>query len=394
MKSPYELDDALGLRYFITDTTGVGGRLRDRIEDFVVDELPRDVPCSKGGDYLHFTLEKRDMETISAVRKIARCLHVSFKRFGYAGNKDKRAVTRQRVSVWRVKHEDLESIRIHGLRLFDFMNADSRIYLGDSKGNCFLISVRNVAIPGQEAEALVRTTIGQARITGVPNYYGYQRFGTIRPNTHLVGRKLVKSAIEAAVLTYLGTCYSAEREDARQARQYLEETRDYRGALRLCPKRLTYERTMLDALAKNPADFAGAIRRIPKRLARLFVHAYQAYLFNTLLSAMIESGMQIRGCEVPLVGFRTKVHNDRQGELLRLLLDEENIAPKDFYISAIPELSSEGEMRAASLDVSPQFSTHLEDSNDSVMTFKFMLPPGSYATVVLREFMKSDPLAY
>ena len=97
--SPYSLDHMLGLQYFTTDTLGIGGRLRCYCEDFLVEELPKELPACKEGDYVHFTLEKRNWETIAAVKSIAKSLGVSSNRFGYAGNKDKRAVTRQRVAV-------------------------------------------------------------------------------------------------------------------------------------------------------------------------------------------------------------------------------------------------------------------------------------------------------
>jgi tRNA pseudouridine13 synthase len=384
----------LGLQYFITDTLGIGGRLRCDCEDFLVEELPKASPACKEGDYVHFTLEKRNWETIAAINSIARSLGVSSNRFGYAGNKDKRALTRQRVAVWRVKPDRLLEVRIEGIRLSDLVVSDSRLSLGDLEGNRFRITVRDPDLPIEQLGETLRETCEQINASAIPNYYGYQRFGTIRPNSHLVGKRLVEGDVEGAVMRYLGSPCADEKEDAKQARQYLDQTRDCKGALRLYPRRLGYERAMLDHLSKNCGDYVGAIRRLPKRLGRLLVQAYQSYLFNRILSATIEARPDIVDRFLPLIGFRTEVDDSPEREILRTVLDREGVTPRGFYVRAIPELSSEGAIRKASVKVSPHSIIQENERTGTVVTFEFSLPAGSYATTTLREFMKADPLAY
>lgn len=391
--SPYSLDHMLGLQYFTTDTLGIGGRLRCYCEDFLVEELPKAFPSCKEGDYVHFTLEKRNWETIAAVKSIAKSLGVSSNRFGYAGNKDKRALTRQRVAVWGVRPDRLKEVRIEGIRVSDLVVSDSRLHLGDLEGNRFRIVVRNPDLTIDRFDETLRGTCEQINANGVPNYYGYQRFGTIRPNTHLVGKKLVLGDVEGAVMSYLGSPCTTEKEDAEYARHYVDQTRDYPGALRLYPKRLGYERAMLDHLTKNHSDYVGAIRRLPKRLGRLLVQAYQSYLFNRILSTITETGLEIGNSFLPLIGFRTDVDDSPEREIVRTLLDCEGVTPRDFYIRTIPELSSEGTIRKASVEVSPHFTVQ-RNSEHREVTFEFSLPAGSYATIVLREFMKTDPSGY
>jgi tRNA pseudouridine13 synthase len=391
--SPYSLDHMLGLQYFTTDTLGIGGRLRCYCEDFLVEELPKEFPACEEGDYVHFTLEKRNWETIAAVKSIAKSLDVPANRFGYAGNKDKRALTRQRVAVWGVKPDRLKEVRIEGIRLSDLVVSDSRLHLGDLEGNRFRIVVRNPDLTIDRFDETLRETREQINASGVPNYYGYQRFGTIRPNTHLVGKKLVQGDVEGAVMSYLGSPCATEKEDAENARYYVDQTRDYQGALRLYPKRLGYERTMLDHLAKNHSDYVGAIRRLPKRLGRLLVQAYQSYLFNRILSTITETGLEIGNSFLPLIGFRTDVDDGAEREIVKAVLDCEGVTPRDFYIRAIPELSSEGTIRKASVQVNPHFTVQ-RNSEHREVTFEFSLPAGSYATIVLREFMKTDPSSY
>jgi tRNA pseudouridine13 synthase len=390
VRSNYELDHQLGLDYFTTTSTGVGGKLRECIEDFIVDEIPKNTDLAENGEYTHFTLEKENWETISAVRAIARSLGVSSKRFGYAGNKDRRAVTTQRVAAWHIDQELLMKVKLDGIRLYGFTKSNSRISLGGSEGNSFKITIRNPELRGQELEDSMKATSGQIEIGGVPNYFGYQRFGTVRPNTHLVGREIVKGNLEAAVMRYLCYPYANERPECQKARRYLEETHDFGDALRLYPHRLAFERMMLDALRKNPRDFVGALRRLPKKISKLLVHAYQAYLFNRTLSAMIEREMNTGDRNVPLFGFNTCFSEGAQGQLEKAILDEECISTKEFMIPSAPELSCKGYSRASSVNVKPVIKIV---SNETVVV-EFALPQGSYATTALREFMKADPLSY
>jgi tRNA pseudouridine13 synthase len=397
MKSPYELDEFLGLEYFMSSTPGTGGRLRSQMEDFIVDELWSDYPmANSGGDYTHFTLEKVNLDTIAAVRAIARALRVSSKRFGYAGNKDRRALTRQRVSCWRVEPEALRKIRIPGIVLSNFIKAGERISLGDLIGNAFKIVTRDIEAEAVELEELLRETQEQLSLRGIPNYFGYQRFGVIRPNNHLVGRELIRGNLEGAVRAYLCHPSQGEKEDAREARHYLEDTVDYKGALKRFPRRLNYERAVLHYLHKAPRDFAGALRQLPRKLSMMFVHSCQSYLFNRVLSNLLKEGENLKSRKIPLFGYQSSLSRGKLGEIERHVLEEEGVQLKDFWIKSMPELSSRGSMRDASISTDVKLKTCKDELNPGKHAFvaEFALPKGSYATVVMREFLKAEPLSY
>ena len=390
LRSKYELDHRLGLDYYITTTTGLGGTLRENTDDFIVDEIPIEILPNQTGEYTQFTMEKRNWESVGAIRAIARATRVPQRRFSYAGNKDKRALTTQRVSAWRIEEERLLRVRVNGIRLYDFCKSDFGLKTGDLKGNKFRIIIRNLDSIGEPLTTLVRTVHEQITSKGIPNYFGYQRFGTIRPNTHLVGRELVKGNLEESVLQYLGRPFDTEPEDSREARRHLDETRDFQRSLELYPKHLTYERMMLAALAKNPSDYVGALRRLPRGLRTLLVHGYQAFLFNRMLSRMLELQEDVRDATLPLVGFKTNCLNEPN----KSILAEEGVSPDNFRIRELPELSSEGDERPAFIAVNLASQAGEEGNNKSTVNVEFTLPPGSYATVVVREFMKSDPLNY
>jgi tRNA pseudouridine13 synthase len=397
MKSPYELDEFLGLEYFMSSTPGTGGRLRSQIEDFIVDELCLNYPREKSGDdYTHFTLEKVNLDTIATVRAIARALRASSKRFGYAGNKDRRALTRQMVSCWRIEEEELKKIRIPGIILSNFIKAGERISMGDLKGNNFKIVTRGIETDAMELEELLRETQEQLSLRGIPNYFGYQRFGTIRPNNHLVGRELIRGDLEGAVREYLCNPSPMEKEDAREARRYLGDTMNYKGALKRFPRRLNYERAVLHHIHKDSRDFAGALRRLPRKLTLIFAHSYQSYLFNKVLSNLLKGGESLTSRKISLLGYRSTHSQGKIGKMEKCVLKEEGVRLKDFWIKSMPELSSRGSMRNACIRTDVKLKTCEDELNSGKRGFvaEFTLPKGSYATVVMREFLKAEPLNY
>ncbi|RMF90982.1 MAG: tRNA pseudouridine(13) synthase TruD [Methanobacteriota archaeon] len=386
-KSDFPLERMIGIHYYLTDTPGMGGRLRQSCEDFRVTEVPVEKEEEPDGDYTYFTLEKTNWDTIRALSALSKALGVSRKRFGFAGTKDRRALTRQQIAVWKVPPERLEKVSISGLRLSSFRRCGERLNMGELLGNEFEITVREPLVCDGEVIGECQRQVAER---GVPNYFGYQRFGVIRPNTHVIGERIVKGDVEGAVMSYLADHYDGEQEDAREARKALKETMDFKAALESFPRRLGYERAMLDHLARHPTDFAGALRRLHKKLRQMLVHGYQSYLFNLVLSRIIEEGMDIHGVQIPLFGYRTVLSQGRQGEIEREVLEEHDVELQDFRIPMLPELSSRGAMRQALLEPDVRY----RQNRDGSFTFRFFLSKGNYATMVMREFMKTDPVNY
>jgi len=277
-----------------------------------------------------------------------------------------------------------------------------------------------------------------ATIVGVPNYFGQQRFGSKRPVTHEVGLEIVRGNWKGAVLAYVGTPHEREPESTREARAYVDETEDWQGALDRLPDRLGYERSMCHRLVENgaedPDDFRNALEAVPANLQRLFVNAAQSFAFNRILSERLERGLPFhepvagdvvcfadsdapedlplpdtdrtqrvtedrlrtvrRHCErgrafvtAPLVGTDTELADGEPGEIERAVLDDLDLAPADFDLP--DEFDSTGTRRAILLRT--DLAVERAGREEATVQFAFALPKGSYATVVLREYLKADP---
>jgi len=409
---------------------GVGGTCRERVEDFLVMEKPTEhtyVPltlvgeCPECREYhrgrtcpdcgarlrrprLHpqltvrrphtvFHLEKYDWDTLKAVRRIARALHRPHRHFGIAGMKDKRAVTAQRVSARGVPPDSLLRVRVRDLRIIPVGGARRKLRPGDLWGNRFVITVR-----GADARRVDGPLARVRELGGVPNYFGLQRFGSRRPVTHVVGRYVIREDWERAVKVFLTLEYPRESEEAIEARRWLREHwGEFREALRRFPRFLDYERQILRHLARHPDDYINAFRRLPMWIRRMFVHAYQSYLYNLILSERLARGLPLdRPVEgdivrdglptVPLPGYRTRLSEGEPGEIEREVLEREEISPEDFRVPSMPELSAGGDRKPALLRV---YRLRAEVLRGDVVRFRFSLPRGGYATTVLRELMGS-----
>ncbi len=425
-------EKSIGLEVFYTDTKGLGGKLRKSAEDFIVCEISEPPPEVEDGDYTIVKLKAKNWETNRLIRQLSRRLGISRTRIGFGGTKDRRAVTTQHFSI-KAPLEYVDKINLKDVEILAAYSSKRGLNIGDLEGNAFDITIRDVRYPMSEIEWLISENQRQLNlIYGFPNFFGHQRFGALRPITHVVGRKLIEGDFKGAVYVYLGEPVEIEGEEAVKARSMIVDGVDYSETLKIFPKQLSFERAMLNHLVKNEDDFIGAITTLPKNLSMMFVHAYQSYLFNRILSKRIQStlspsepmigdivlpidskglpdhkkGIDVSEDNIEKVtkkiaqkkaylsalvpGAEGRIASGEQGEIEEKILEEEGISPKDFIIPQIRELSSKGIRRAM---ISPIKELKYEVNEDGIRMM-FELPKGCYATSLLREFMKTDMLNY
>jgi tRNA pseudouridine13 synthase len=439
LESSSWLDKYLGMRYYITDRGGIGGKVKQDVEDFIVEEVLLDgqvVPTSltgkplprlisKPGPWTWLLIEKKGMDAITLLLMLSRRLGVGLHELSFGGFKDALAVTAQVISVRGISPNNVPSDLSSNVRVLTALSMDRPFTTSDIWGNEFTIRVRRA----NSNMGLVDCIINQVMERGLPTYYGYQRFGLKRPNSHVVGKYIIRGDFENAVNEIIAHAYPMEPSRIREVREFIARTGDYAKALDLLPKGYKYypERILLRHLASNPRDYVNALRKLPHELLMIYVEAYQSYLFNLALTERISRGLPInkavlgdiiilldehglptkhvihvnepmldkineliiKGRAVPaghLIGYNTKPLPGIQGDIEHDVMRMEKVDPSMFRVKAIPKLYIKGSYRP--LSVKPIMIKVEVQGND--LTLVFRLPRGNYATTFLREFIKSE----
>lgn len=338
----------------------MGFTLKASPEDFVVEEMPAPgiVNDEKGGAYTYFRLVKRGLTTEDAILRIARRLRRPRKLFGYAGTKDKEALTTQYCSL----RGPIAAFSLERLSVEPVGSGKEPLSLGMLLGNRFIIRVRDAD--------------GQPRLLdAVPNYFDEQRFGSQGANL-AIGKALLAGALKEAA----GLAMAQSAAFAEEARAHL---------------------------STHANDWAGALRLVPKKVRLFWVHAVQSALFDELLDRAIrQESATVReidipplgrlavpesvpaglsGAELPVFGFGfdlADVADLRIREAAAALLREHELSARSFVIRAMPELSAESGSRQAF--VRPQELQVKAEGSDCLLSFS--LPKGSYATAAVKAF--------
>lgn len=284
-----------------------------------------------------------------------------------------------------------------------------------------------------------------------PNWIGPQRFGGLRGVTAEVGDKVIEDNFEEAVNTYLGMESIFESDEVSEFRSKWNQTKDIEGCLEIAPQKLGYEKKMLYELKKSN-NYLAAFKTLPNNLQLMCIHAVQSKLFNKSLALRIKSNLTLkkpligdivghltekgnvdsknltiveeetleriqRNCDLrrlaitgPLPGFEDIIAKGEIGEIENKIITDGKYSKDDWQIEKIPRLSSSGSRRALTSifsDLSIEICSRDVEENNSIiwdngprkgdrwnpegasLKFKFSLPPGSYASVLLREIMRS-----
>jgi len=423
---PPATEKEVGMEVFFTGTQGIGGRIKVEPEDFVVEEISTPPPPGDG-KYTIARVEAKGWEMNALLKKMSSRLGIPVSAIGFAGMKDKRAITRQIMS-FPCAMKDVSSVKLPGVNIDVLHKSRQKVFRGNLKGNRFDVLIRDTDGKKETVEKIYREI---DRVGGFPNFFGIQRFGVIRPITHLVGKYIVLGDMKKAVMTYAANPIVGENEDSYMARKFLEETHDFSAALKIYPEKLTFERDMIYHLSKKEGDWKGALEKLPRNLSVMFVHAYQSYLFNRMLSMRLKMGLPIneavegdiiidfkngdvqsrngkivrkknidkvnrqieKGNCFPsgaIIGYDTELADGVMGEIERRIIEEEGIEPEKFAIHEMPFLSSRGMRR---IILSPVGGMKWNMVGKSLRV-SFSLPRGCYATCLLREFMKADMQNY
>jgi len=287
-------------------------------EDFIVKEI-MDLKLEPGR-YSYYLLKKKNYNTIDAIRVIAKNFRINRKFINFAGTKDRNAITEQYISISRGPKKDLH---LKDIDVKFLGTGCERLNLGTREGNEFTIVIRNIKTKPKPIKEIL-------------NLFDAQRFGS-KQNNHIIGKAIVKKEFAEAV-------------------------------------KLIDDEQLSEHLNKHPNDYIGALKKLPKQILRLYVHAYQSYLWNQMAKDSIEHS-------IPLIGFETTEDVE--------ILQNEGISKIDFLIRQIPEISSEGAYRNRTTKVNNLKVSELEpdelNSGMNKVTVSFSLQKGSYATQVIKQ---------
>lgn len=329
----------------------IAGRYKVAPEDFVVVEEDLYAP-SGTGDHTWLRVKKRGLSTLQAVEHLARALGRRARDFGFAGLKDAFAVTEQWISLEHADPAAVSALELQDIEIVTVTRHGNKLRPGHLRGNRFSILLRGLAPDSLPA---LRTNLTVLEETGVPNYFGEQRFGK-------------------------------------------------RGA------------NLSKGLELLHGDLARAARRIPKKLLTLLLAAVQSEVFNRVLVRRLDRFATLLDGDVavlhgngavflvedaaqeqprcatfelspsgPMPGPKCVRAGGEPGAMEAAVLAELDLDPQLFGKS--PHASNEGERRALRMQV--RDVTVNAEADD--VRLGFALPRGGYATAVLRELLEDPP---
>ncbi|MCC7145872.1 MAG: tRNA pseudouridine(13) synthase TruD [Phycisphaeraceae bacterium] len=289
MSAPPTLSD---LSYLTADLPGIGGVIKSQPEDFIVEEIPATDPLGQG-EHLWLYVEKRQQTTLDVARRLAKMFHVRRHAIGYAGLKDKHAVTRQLFSVHLPSSSShdarfLERFAYTPYKLLWSKRHTRKLRRGHHAGNRFVLRIRQI---DPSAVQLAQPILARLARQGVPNFVGPQRFG-FRQHNHLLGRLLIQERWQEMLDLLLGQPLPTDSPQNQQARQAYDQ-HDYAQALALWPRALHHDRQALDVLrqGKSPRQAVLAIDG-PQR--HFLISATQSAIFNLVLDRRLRAGLFAR----------------------------------------------------------------------------------------------------
>ncbi|HLD88645.1 MAG TPA: tRNA pseudouridine(13) synthase TruD [Candidatus Nanoarchaeia archaeon] len=332
-------------------------------EDFIVKEKIS-LNLMDRGAYSCFLLKKRNLSTHEAVEIVADRLNVQLKNISYCGNKDRKAVAEQYISILKCRKNFSQDFSNITLEFIGFLKEP--ISLGDNEGNDFEIIVRNID------DALISGKIG----IQAPNYFDEQRFSD---DNFEVGMAIIKKDFGKAVELILKN--DKNKKAGEKIRNILENQKN---------------------------NFVEALKSVPKKQRMIYIHSVQSYIFNELAAKLIlmksEKFKKVKyslgefvfpeekfeNRKLPVAGFDELEIDAVDAGIesdLTALLDKIGLQRNNFIIRQIPDLSAESGWRKMFVDAQIEISSGEDEINvgKKKCLLKFFLPKGSYATIIVKK---------
>ncbi len=410
---PAEIEKIVGIEGHAIPSLHIQGKFEKTPETFIVEEVPKKIPESPSGKYTILKIRLRNWDKNRFVLFLSSTLRVPRNAITYAGTKDKHSTSIQYFSI----HGRITSLpSIDGIEYTEHYYAEHPIRLGDLYGNTFTVKVES----SRDISDLIIDGFNMIdKAGGFPNFFGLQRFGSMRPVTHLVGKYILIGDFRRAFREYI----CDPTFDSEDYRLGFCSHEDPERALEEFPENLTFERMLLNSL-RNTGSFERALGSLPRTLGMMFVHAYQSYVFNRALSERLRvvdalynilpgdrvipideysnpaSNMKPFICDrhnieklnrlsrenkvrsvITLPGFNTELTDSTADRIIGEILEEDGVDLRAFRVSGNKKFSSGGSFRTVAMI--PQNFKIISPN-----TMMFQLGRGAYATMLLRELLQ------
>jgi tRNA pseudouridine13 synthase len=388
-----KIDSEIGILDYTTDFLGCGGIIKNQNDDFIVSEIISEKAHSKiclESGFAVYKLQKNGIDTTHALNEIFRKYGIRLKSLGL---KDASAVTEQFVFTTYKTNRHLKiNESKYSLKKVGF--TDKLISKKEMIGNNFQIKINGAS------DELTKFN----EFDKILNFYGYQRFGSRRPVTHLIGRSLIQNDFTGAIELLLSFTSEYDKVENTKLRELMTDKSKFTETLKILPKGMDLEKIVIKEMIEHD-DPVRALRALPLSIRRFFVQSYQSYIFNQTLSMSLDAGEELfspqpndvcynknselgkfendpsQRLAIPFVGYsyykKTRFHY-----YIEKILRNEGITHKDFFSKEIQEISSEGGFRNSSIKCDDY------NVNDNIVSFS--LSRGSFATIVLREIIKPE----
>ncbi len=402
-----------GLPYFLEDFPGVGGVIKVRPEDFYVQEIPLYDP-SGDGDHVMVEYQKVGISTFDANDYIARALNINRRDIGYAGLKDAKAVTRQFVSIPFVTPEAVMQIKSDRITILRADKHRSKLRMGHLSGNRFAIRIREV---DPMKVVTLRPALDILIKRGIPNFFGEQRFGR-RNNNDLLGAAFVRGDDKEVLRLLLGDPRPEQDRPEELHARTLFAGGNYEDSIKAWPFWANNEKRALSRFART-RDAYESVMAVDMQIRRMWVTALQSRIFNEIVTQRIKGIDQLISGDLalkhdsgacyhvdnpsfeqpradafevsptgPMIGRRLSLPRGKVRDMELALFRKYDVSSDDFRSNQRDR--SHGDRRPLRARISDVNLESGVDEHGAFITVAFTLPPGAYATVLMREIMKND----
>ncbi|MEM0466375.1 MAG: tRNA pseudouridine(13) synthase TruD [Candidatus Thermoplasmatota archaeon] len=383
-------------------------KLKQQPTDFIVQELSNIQISDTEKKYSIYLLEKQELDTFSALKYLSNQLNIPLFDIGYAGLKDKHALTRQYISIPTQDTVDLSKIPQIHLTFLGY--SDTKIKIGDLTGNHFTITVRDIR--SKEIHKILQRA-QSISVDGIPNYFDSQRFGSVLHQDFII-RQVINNNFEHAVKMYLTEYLKSESKRIKNIKRTILDHWKTLENLTIREKQFAvviheYQQTR---------SWEKAYKKIPAHLRELYVNAYQSYLWNECIKELLKKHVnkqQLFSVEYPLGSLlfytmltkqekenlpetfqtisNTASFLDHEQPIVQTILARQSLTLQHFDI--YQKTGNFFKPRARPVIVYPADFFLSEPSIDELNTssqqprykiqLSFSLPKGSYATIVTKK---------